>query len=159
MTKEIKLTQNQTTIVDDEDFEYLNQWKWWADYDSHTKSFRPARTCNGSTLFMHRVIMQTPKGLFVDHINHNTLDNRKENLRNVTNSQNQMNSKLLSTNTTGYRGVCPKDGKYVAKIRIGGKQVHLGYFKTPEEAYERYKDAAKEVHGEYSSITWEQVAK
>jgi len=101
--KEIELTQGQVAIVDDEDFEYLSQWKWRASWHENNKSFYAARadrsTGKYKTIYMHRLIMQTESGLECDHIFHNTLDNRKSVLRNVTRSENQRNNRRANIGT------------------------------------------------------------
>lgn len=98
--KTIELTLGQVALVDDEDFEYLNSMKWRASWHNNTKSFYAARadrsTGKYKTVYMHRLIMQTPSGLECDHVFHNTLDNRKSQLRNVTRSENQRNKKMNS---------------------------------------------------------------
>jgi len=94
MVKEIKLTQGQVTIVDDEDFEELNQYKWTAhNATKKDKSdyFYAIRCVNKKMIRMHRVLMNPPDDMQIDHINRNPLDNRKENLRICTHSVNQRN--------------------------------------------------------------------
>jgi len=95
-------------MVDDEDYEYINRWKWYIFKGTNT--FYATRTLprvNGKHLNinMHRVILQTPDGMYVDHINGNGLDNRGVNLRNCTRSQNQHNRGKSRNNTSGYKGV------------------------------------------------------
>lgn len=94
---------------------------------------------------LHRLIMNTPKHLQVDHINFNGLDNRKENLRNCTYAENAQNRQLRKGNDTGVRGVYfnPLNNKYKATCRYDGKQNILGYFKTLEEAAEVVKEFRK----------------
>jgi hypothetical protein len=146
--KEIKLTKGQVALVDDEDFEYLNQWKWCALKNKHT--FYVTRGINHKLengkiykeyIYMHRLILNTPKGLCTDHINHNGLDNRKENLRIVTQRGNMQNLKLKPK----YVGIWKNYNKYVASLRINGKHKYLGNFNTPEEAQEAYYKAANEL--------------
>ena len=143
--KTIELSKNKFTIVDDEDFEYLNQWKWsyytskkYSGYAKRIDLSRGGRIC----VTMHRLITQAPKGFEVDHINHNTLDNRKENLRIVTHSQN-----LQNQNRKGIRFY-----KYTNKwqIRIQGKS--YGYYKTEAEARDKYLIKRKEIFGEYAYV-------
>jgi hypothetical protein len=96
--------------------------------------------------------MNCPDGMHVDHINHNTLDNRKENLRICTNSENQMNKGKYKNNKSGYKGVCLKKstGKWSASIKINKKQKYLGCFDDPKDAYRAYCNASRKNHGEYS---------
>lgn len=145
--KEIQLTQGQVAMVDDKDFEWLSQWKWFAAWCPDTRSFY-ARRYPG--IIMHRVIMNTQKGIDVDHINHNTLDNRRENLRNVTRQQNTMNKKWAQTNNIlGVLGVQKKGSGFRARIRINGKLKNFPTRKTVEEAIADRKQAEKDFFGEY----------
>lgn len=87
----------------------------------------------------------------IDHKNMNKNDNRWDNLRKATHSQNQMNSKKYKNCKSGFKGVCwhKRDKKWEASIKKNGIQKHLGYFNTPEEASEVYKKAAKKIHGDF----------
>ena len=116
--KEIKLTQGQFALVDDEDFEYLNQWKWYAS--KHKNDCRASREvsighCKSINVSMSRVIMNAKDGQLIDHINRNPLDNRKSNLRFCTRSQNNTNKKPCGISK--YLGVYKKSKKsYYSKI-------------------------------------------
>jgi|TARA_Y100000034_G_C6768225_1_gene342575 hypothetical protein len=157
----IKLTQGQYALVDDEDFDELNKYKWCAFWNKPTQSYyvvRKSRKSEGfkkqRLIFMHRQIMNVPVGLYTDHINHDTLDNRKENLRLCTASQNHGNRQLNKNNTSGYKGVSwhKRDKRWRTAIRIGGKKKHLGHFKTKEEAMEAYNESAKLFFGEFARL-------
>lgn len=160
MTKEIPLTRGQIALVDDEDYEYLNQWKWCAQYKYKCGNYYVVRAARkeeyidgkGRLILMHRIILNAPKGIQVDHINMNTLDNRKQNLRLATSAENQRNRKIFVNNTSGYKGVHWKKQahRWVATITVNNKDIHLGYFDTPEEAYEAYCKAAKYYHGKFA---------
>ena len=110
--KKITLTQGKETIVDDDDYEILMEHKWYAHKSSRKKDkFYAERMApvdsNGKQkiIHIHRVIINAPKGMQVDHINGNPLDNRRENLRICTNQQNGMNRGKPKDNTSGYKGV------------------------------------------------------
>lgn len=162
--KKINLTQGQFALVDDEDYEYLNQWKWYAALNWGTRTFYATRYSKKGEIegprkriFMHRVIMKTPKGLFVDHINHDTINNCKINLRNCTTAENCRNRKINSRNTTGYKGVTKrkKSVNFDASIAVDGKTYHLGSFKTAKEAkeaYEAYCKYAEKYHGKFKNL-------
>jgi hypothetical protein len=139
MSKEIKLTQGQVAIVDDEDYEYLNKVKWYAQWAVGTKSYYAMRRKGLTCELMHRAIMNNPSGLLVDHINHETLDNRKDNLRIVTSSQNSLNRKIMSTNKSSVTGVVSRRGIFEVAIGENGKIKHIGTFKTLEAAAAAYK--------------------
>jgi hypothetical protein len=106
---------------------------------------------------MHREIMNAPAGLLIDHRNRDTLDNRRNNLRLATYSQNGCNSKIDKTKTTSkFRGVrfIKKTGKWAANIRINGKKTWLGSFKTEIDAAKAYDAAAREYHGEFARLNF-----
>lgn len=90
----------------------------------------------------------------IDHINGIRDDNRFANLREATHCENQRNSRIPKTNTSGYKGVCfhKAAGKWAASIRLDGKQKHIGLFDTPEEASAAYIDKARELYGEFARI-------
>ncbi len=107
----------------------------------------------------HRLIWkmvrgEIPTGMFIDHVNGMRDDNRLENLRLATDGENKRNRGAQSNNTSGFKGVSfhkPKN-KFVAQIQRNGKQIHLGYFTNPEEAYESYREAAAKYHGEFARV-------
>ena len=146
--KQISLTQNRFVLVDDEDFDYLNQWKWGVNGANSV-----CGRINGKFCVMSRIIMSCQKGLQVDHINMNTLDNRKENLRICTSSLNCVNRPPTTKGLSGYRGVTKHINKWWrARIEIGGKKLHLGLFRNPKDAAHAYNQAAKKYFGEFARI-------
>jgi len=149
--KYIKLTQGQKTVVDDDVFDILNQYKWHASYYTNIKTFYAKRNIRISkekqtSYLLHWYIIGKPsKGYCTDHINGDTLDNRRENLRIVTtrkngqNRQSHRNGRLVGT-------TCDKrNKKWQSRIKINGKTKHLGYFQTEIEAHNRYKEELKKV--------------
>ena len=159
MAKEIELTRGCFAIVDDEDYEYLNQFKWhcnsygYAIRNQHYYTLRKART--SKPIAIHREIMKAPKGQEVDHKNHNKLDNRKCNLRLCTKSQNNMNRKRIRA-ISGFKGVTKapdwenRKAPWRAIIIKDRRVVHLGRFKEKIEAVNAYKAAAKIYFGEFA---------
>ncbi len=148
--KRIKLTKGKYAVVDDENFEYLNQHKWYLS--SRGYAIRETMKDRKVTkIYMHRVVNNTPTGLLTDHINRNQLDNRKENLRNCNATQNCQNRKRYKNNTSGFKGVSfnKENGKWVSNIRVNGKLMYLGYFKTPEEAGRTYCQAGQDYFGDF----------
>ncbi|MCC7212521.1 MAG: HNH endonuclease [Candidatus Brocadia sp.] len=157
MAKVIELTRNQATIVDDEDFEILSKFNWYArkrksgKYDAVRKI-----TLNGKQicLSMPRQLLPACEGLEVDHINRNTLDNRKSNLRIVTRSQNLKNRDKNKNNKSGKKGVCLIENgrKCRVQIRVNGKKIHLGIFPIEqiEQAANAYRKAELQYFGEYA---------
>ena len=105
-----------------------------------------------TTIMLHREILNCPKGRQVDHINGNTLDNRKENLRICTNAENRRNCKLSKNSTTGFKGVHWHSGmkKYQARIAVNGRRYSLGFYETAKEAYLEYCINAIKYHGKFA---------
>jgi hypothetical protein len=159
--KQIELTQGQVAIVDDWWYDELNQYKWFAARWRGAKSFYAVRNSKSflgkkTIVLMHAVIAGTPKGMKTDHQNRNTLDNREENLRVCTNSQNHMNSGKHADNTSGYKGVYKFRRGWRALIGINGKLKYLGAYSTTEEAARAYDEAAKRLHGKFAILNFEE---
>lgn len=147
--KTINLTQEKYAYVDDEDFDYYSQWKWY-----YSASGYAVRSKNGHQVFLHREIANTPKGYKTDHIDRNKLNNTRENLRTCTDSQNQANTTKKSTNTSGYKGVSlnKQTGRWTAQITVGRKRIHIGYFDFPEDAAQAYNYQAEFYFGEFAEL-------
>lgn len=140
--KYIKISQGKRAKVSNEDFEELNKHIWSARKQGYTfYASRHSLTVNGSrkAIQMHRIIMGSPEGLEIDHIDGNGLNNTRENLRIVTRRQNQQNKHTKMTSK--YPGVCwhKQAKRWVANITIKNKSKYLGVYKTEEEASEAYK--------------------
>ena len=155
---EILLTRGKVAIVDDEDYSYLNQWKWNYKSKGHGNTGYAVRdiTENGiyKAVLMHREIIRPSDSMEVDHIDGNGLDNRKVNLREATRSQNQQAKGRQRNNTSGYKGVsydAEKD-KWRAQITYKGKGHKLGRYKIIEDAARAYNKAAIKYHGEFASL-------
>jgi HNH endonuclease len=159
MSRLIPLTRGQHTIVDDEDFDWLTQWKWQAKWNTCTRSFyavHSIKTGKGVTKFaMHRIIMEPLKGFEVDHVNNNTLDNRRKNLRICTKGENQRNRRGPTLkNGSGFLGVSwnKEKRKWVAQIRVDHCSHYLGCFDSKEEAARIRDAAAKKLHGKFARL-------
>ena len=152
----VPLTNGQFAIIDIDDFDIVNKHTWCARFSKQTNSYYASAgtKTNGRhvSLNMHRVVMRAGKGDVVDHINHDTLDNRRCNLRLATTSENMMNRIKQSNNTSGYKGVCKKGSKWSARIGVGGERLYLGTFETKDEAYSSYCEAAAKYHGEFACL-------
>jgi hypothetical protein len=139
-------------LVDDEDFERVSQFKWFASYNSKNKSYYASRMLHPSrkTVEMSRFIMDTPEGLTCDHINHDTLDNRKSNLRNCTWSQNGMNKGPRKDNKLGLKCISIHQNMYRVEISANGKRVFRKTFHELEDAIKARDEKLKEFHGEFA---------
>jgi hypothetical protein len=108
---------------------------------------------SGRMFYVHRIIYLMHHGHmpeFVDHKNGDHLDNRIENLRSATRSENNRNAKLRVDNTSGIKGVGLHRGKWRARINVDNQQIHLGYFETKEEAEERVEKERKNLHKDFT---------
>jgi len=153
MSKKISLTRGLFTTVDDTDFEWLNQWKWYAMNNKSTfYAVRNAGWPIQKRIWMHRLIMNTPNELEVDHKDGNGLNNTRENLRNCTHAQNGKNNKERINNSSGSKGIHWRNGKWYARIMVDSKSIHLGCFSNKDEATHAYSEAVKKYHGEYTRI-------
>lgn len=149
----IALTQGQVTCVDVADYEYLMQWYWYAWWNKNGKCFYAVRTmtekedgCRGR-IYMHRLIAGPAIQRHVDHVDQDSLNNRRNNLRPATSSQNGCNRGIQTNSTTGFKGVHfhKRDKVYYAGIKINRKVKHLGVFRNATEAALAYDAAALEL--------------
>lgn len=155
--KEIRLTQDQVTLVDDEDYEWLSKHKWYAQWGRYT--YRAYRMKENRAVSMSVVIMQPPQGMEVDHVNGVTLDNRRINLRIATSSQNKMNRGGNHKSTSRFKGVSYYTDRdsWVAQIKPpGAKCKYLGAFSNEEEAARAYDTVARELYGKYAFLNFPQ---
>lgn len=147
----IQLTNGKRTLIDECDSD-LDESVWIF----HNEGY--AHKSGSMTTFLHQIVLERKiqrslhKGELPDHISGDGLDNRRDNLRIATNSQNQANRSAPQNNTSGYKGVhfYKPLQKWVAYIRVNYKRHHLGYFTTPEDAHQAYCKAAKSFFGEYA---------
>jgi len=151
--KIIPLSQNQNTLVDASDYEWLNQWNWYAWWNSATKSFYAVRHGKDRTfIYMARFICGVEDDRIVDHWNHDTLDNRRANLRVCADWQNNVNRSIARNNTSGHPGVHwdKSRGKWMAYCRFNGKMKNLGRYDSKEEAIKAYREGANRSYGEFA---------
>lgn len=141
--KKIPLTHGLFALVDDEDFEFLSQFKWKALKTKPERTFYVNRTLKREKgkprkgVYMHRLVMNTPPNLSVDHIDGNGLNNQKSNLRNISQAANSLNRTRLATNNkSGFTGVYwnKQKNKWHALVSFKARSKHLGFFDDVHEA-------------------------
>lgn len=143
----IDLSRGQRAIIDPEDYGALSAFKWYAvPQGGRSQKFYARRSVGDGQLLMHRVLLDAPAGMVVDHRNGNGLDNRRENLRLCTQAQNAQN-RTDHIRPTWY-GVRPVRAGWVAEF----KGARLGLFSTPSEAGAAYDDAARKAYGEFARL-------
>lgn len=150
--KEIKLTKGKVALVDDDNYDWLAQYSWYASFSGHWYAVTNVRLAGKKKkVYMHRMISgaKDPK-TEIDHIDGDGLNNTRTNLRQATRSENMRNRSNQRNNTSGWKGVYKGDKKFRAQIGIHRKSMHLGTFDTPEDAAAAYDRAARELHGVFS---------
>lgn len=157
--KEIVLAKGRgVTLVDDGDYEELAKYSWYmTGPKNHLIAARNGRLSDGlgpahRTVYMHRAILNPPADMVVDHINGNSLDNRRENLRICDRLRNQWNRRMQYNKKCGVRGVHwhGHSGLWHPTIKYYGKCISLGYYKTIEEAAVVRREAELKYFGEFA---------
>lgn len=144
----ISLTRGCFALIDRDDLQLVGDTNWFVDEFGYA---RHACMVDGSrkTALMHRVVIGAEKGVQVDHINHSKLDNRRTNLRLATRQLQQLNKRLSTANTSGFRGVSwvSSYNKWRARIKYNGVTKSLGRFASAQEAADAYDHHAKQIFG------------
>lgn len=152
--RRISLTQEKFAIVDDEDFEYLNQYKWHYGLGYALKCIPNTKNKKGRKIQMHRLLMNISNEISIDHINGNGLDNRRYNLRICTHKENLSNQKPQIGKSSKYKGVYWHKGikRWFSRIKVNGITVFLGSFIDEKAAARAYNRAAKLYFKEFSRL-------
>ena len=157
--KEISLTQGKVALVDDADYEWLNQWKWYASSIQSSYSCRfyaKRRVRKGVLEYMHRLILELQRNdnREVDHIDGNGLNNQRSNLRVCTHKQNRQSSRKRKIGASRYKGVCwnRRRHKWCSYIYVNEKLIHLGYFDSETDAALAYNHAALNHFGKFALL-------
>jgi hypothetical protein len=158
--KKIQLTQGKIALVDDDLFDYLNSFNWSVNNSGGRSQYamRKFRDTDGrwKALKMHHVVLGKPKGrMEADHIDGNSLNNQRKNLRWATKSQNQHNRFKQKNNTSGYKGVTQyrRTGRWVSRVQVENKRIVLGTFETAKEAGKAYAEYVKKNLGGFARLT------
>jgi len=152
MTKEIQLTQGKIALVDDEDFEYLNQWKWHLSNGYAVRN--SGKWPKQKHIFMHRDIVNTPNGMDTDHKDMNRLNKQRDNLRVCTRAENRHNQGIPKNSNNKYKGICWTGTGWKAQIKVNGKKIHLSVHKNKEDAARAYDQAATKHFGEFAKTNF-----
>lgn len=144
-----------STQIDDSDWEYLSKFKWYLSSWGYVCRYVYVRNKSAKAVYMHKEIYlkhteELP--IKVDHRNLNKLDNRFQNLRKASHTQNIRNSFKHKDNTSGFKGVswAKWANKWRVQIMVNGKRFHIGYFSTRKEAHNSYRKVSKQYHGEFA---------
>lgn len=140
--------------VDDEDYIELNQFCWNPTIPNNVGTVYATTFYNGKTTGMSSLLLPYREGYLVDHIDRDGLNNRRDNLRYATHSQNMANRATMASNTSGYKGVTwrAQRNKWIAKIMLDGHSKYLGHFDNPTDAAIAYNLAAIRYHGEFAYL-------
>lgn len=153
--KEIPLTKGFVALVDDADYERLNQWKWYASLSCRGKFYARRNIIleNGKRggIYMHKQIVGNDCEE-VDHKDGNSMNNQRANLRPCLMCKNRQNMSLSRRNTSGFKGVTKFREKWRARIVVDKEEKRLGVFNSAIEAAIAYNDAALKYHGEFSNL-------
>jgi hypothetical protein len=156
MVREVPLTQGYVALVDDEDYDRVAQFRWHiARSRGRVYATRGYRLSGRRyDVLMHRFLLSTPEGFETDHIDGDSLNNQRGNLRICSPSSNQANRGKPSNNRSGFKGVywAPQRGRWRSVIRVNGRLRHLGYFESPEEAARAYDRSAYAAWGEFAHL-------
>lgn len=149
---------NKECIIDTEDYDKIKKFRWYILHNIKGHSFYAITNIYKNKkrlgLLLHRVIMSPPKEVLIDHVNHNGLDNRKNNLRLCTHQENSRNCKKYKSNKNIFKGVRQRNElkKWQARLKFNDKTIHLGSFDDPIQAAKAYNEKAKELFGEFSCL-------
>ena len=143
-------------MVDDEDFDRINQWKWTA-YKGGKSLYALRKDFSsgvGVNVALGRFILNAPKGLRVDHRNGNGLDNQRHNIRLCTHAQNMANRRKTDGRTSNFKGVAfqTKERMFSAQIKVNYESIHLGLFESEIDAALAYNNAARKHFGEFARL-------
>lgn len=163
MCKQIPLTKGKECLIDDRDFESVSSYKWFLVQGSKSNFYAGRNIYEKGkkiTLLMHRYLMNPARGMSVDHIDGNGLNNQRINLRICTHQENIWNAKKNKNGTSSkFKGVHfhKKTGKFRSQMRFGSKRIEIGLFDSPEKAAKAYDLKAMEIRGGFAKLNQSEV--
>jgi hypothetical protein len=159
--RRIRMSGPRYAIVDPADYKRLKRYEWITKKGINSfyvlRYVERGKGNKETIVYLHQEILKVPKGMVIDHINHDGMDNRRANIRPATRSQNLCNSRRrLGTKSSKYKGVSWKKQtcKWAARIGIDKREIHLGCFKNEIDAAKAYDEAAKKYHGEFACLNF-----
>lgn len=147
----LKLISGHYTLIDNDDYWYLKQYRWTISKQGYVRAVK-MKNYKQKTVLMHRIIMCPEDGQVVDHANRNPLDNRKSNLRLASKGQNSVNKPKVKGHKSKYKGVTFSHGKWRAFLTKDNKYVHIGTYKTEQEAALAYNKEIVKHFGEFAYL-------
>lgn len=152
----IPLTKDQTASIDLENYELIREYKWCANKHNNCWYAQTSKKFNNKVqkIYMHRLIMHAKKDQIIDHIDGNSLNNCRSNLRFCSHTENLYNTSARRNNKLGYKGIYwnKKEKKFRCYINVNKKNIHIGYFSTIEDAILSYNQAAQKYHKEFAKL-------
>lgn len=159
MAREIDLSQGLRAIVDDDDFDWLSQMRWCAHREGRQIYAWSYKNVDGRQTYlkMHRIILNAPQCAVVDHVNGNGLDNRRENIRLATRTENCANRGKTVSGTSKYKGVhwSSRRNRWIAQIKKNRVGKYIGSFSTEVEAAQNYDMAARILFGGFARMNFQ----
>ena len=151
--KIIYTRKGEEIFVDDEDYEWLNQYNWYSSQGYATRATSRKDSVKRKYILMHREITNAPKGMVIDHKDHKTMNNQKENLRICTHKENAMNKKIAKSNNSGYPGVywSESQGRWIVRIGLDRGTIRIGTYMDWEDAVRARQDAEIKYFGEFKN--------
>jgi hypothetical protein len=156
VSKQIPLTQGKFATADDEDYDDVNKYKWFAQHIGE-QWYASSAPKHNAHILLHRYLMKvTEFKIKVDHIDGNGLNCQRSNMRLCTQSQNMRNRGANKNNKSGFKGVSfdKRSSKWVAGIKLNRKRISIGFYAAPEEAARAYDEKAKELFGEFAHLNF-----
>lgn len=148
--KKVKLSKGLFALVDNADFGRVSKLAWHAKKSSSRADGSKVMYAARRGAYMHQFVTGAPRGTVVDHINGDTLDNRRSNLRVTNKKLNGANRRKTAGTSSRFKGVSKRGGKFCARVKVDGKQKHLGCFESEENAARAYDHAACESFGGFA---------